>query len=65
MGNKKPKRVLVTFTAEQWEALESMRGELGRSDADIVRNIVVFWLMNAKYGIDQKKVPFLQGELNE
>jgi len=60
MGNKKPKRVLVTFTAEQWESLKSMKGELGRSDADIVRNIVVFWLMNVKYGINQKN-PLFKG----
>jgi len=65
MSNKKPKRVLVTFTAEQWHTLEGLKGELGRSDADVVRNIVVFWLMNAKYGIDQKKVRFLESGISE
>ena len=30
MGNKPVKRVLVTFTAEQWKILETLKGELGQ-----------------------------------
>lgn len=38
------KRVQVTFTDEQWNLLEMLRGEMGEGDADIVRNIVLAWL---------------------
>lgn len=38
------KKVQVTFTAEQWELIETLRGELGSGDADVVRNIVLAWL---------------------
>lgn len=48
MSNKKPKRVLVTFTPEQWSILESLKGQIGRSDADVVRNIIVTWLIDKK-----------------
>jgi len=40
-----PKRVLVTFTPEQWRIIESLKGEMGRGDADAVRTIVVSWLI--------------------
>ncbi len=39
------KRVLVTFTPEQWRIIEAMKGEFGRGDADAVRTIVVSWLI--------------------
>ena len=38
------KRVQVTFTNEQWEMIESMKGEMGNTTAEIVRNIVLAWL---------------------
>ncbi len=65
MGNKPVKRVLVTFTAEQWKILETLKGELGRSDADVVRNIIVTWLINKNFLVVQKKGQFLEGEINE
>ena len=40
----KSRRVLATFTSEQWRILESFRGTMGNSDAEIVRNIVIAWL---------------------
>jgi len=64
MSNKKPKRVLVTFTAEQWKILETLKGELGRSDADVVRNIIVSWLINKHFLVEQKKENLLEGEIN-
>jgi hypothetical protein len=39
------KRVQVTFTKEQWDLIEKLKGELGSSDSEIVRNIVIGWLM--------------------
>lgn len=49
------KRVLVTFTEKQWEAVENLRGELGDSDADIVRNIVLAWLSEKSFITDMAK----------
>lgn len=43
------KRVLVTFTAEQWKTIESLKGLVGRGDADLVRSIVLNWLMEKGY----------------
>jgi len=38
------KRIQVTFTDEQWEILQKLKGKMGESDADLVRNIVLAWL---------------------
>ena len=38
------KKVQVSFSDKQAELLEHFKGELGESDADIVRNIVIAWL---------------------
>ena len=38
------KRVQVTFTKAQWDLIETLRGELGDGDAEMVRNIVLAWL---------------------
>lgn len=46
---KMQKRVQVTFTESQWNILEYFRGELGDSDADIVRNIVLAWLSEKSF----------------
>jgi len=40
MGHK----VQVSFTDEQWELVSKIRGSMGKSDADVVRNIVLAWL---------------------
>lgn len=51
MKNKqlKIKRVQVTFTDEQWRIISKMRGSLGGSDANIVRNIVLAWLAEKSF----------------
>ena len=38
------KRVQVVFTEQQWELISNLRGEFGKGDADIIRNIVLSWL---------------------
>lgn len=43
------KRIQVSFTEKQWELLEKFKGELGESDADIVRNIVISWLSEKSF----------------
>jgi|Deesub1362A_J573_1020465.scaffolds.fasta_scaffold01285_6 hypothetical protein len=41
---EKVKRVQVTFTKNQWGLIEKLRGTLGQTDAEIIRNIVLMWL---------------------
>ncbi len=40
---------MVTFTPEQLRVLRTLRGNLGRGDAEVVRTIVVSWLMANGY----------------
>ena len=51
----KSKRVQVSFTEKQWEMIETLRGELGDNDADIVRNIVLAWLAEKSFVTDTTK----------
>ena len=43
------KRVQVSFTTKQWELIQKLQGELGNSDSDIVRNIVIAWLAEKSF----------------
>lgn len=45
----KSKRVQVSFTDEQWRIILKMKGTLGETDADIVRNIVLAWLSEKSF----------------
>ena len=45
----KKKRVQVAFTQNQWNLIDSFRGEFGDGDADIVRNIVLAWLAEKSF----------------
>jgi hypothetical protein len=38
------KHVLVTLTDEQHRCLSSLRGKMGSSDAEVLRNIFLAWL---------------------
>lgn len=49
------KRVLVSFTDEQFDILDSLKGEFGKSDAEIVRNIVLAWLSEKSFVSDSVK----------
>ncbi len=46
MKNRKSgvKRVQVSFTEGQWKLLERLKATMGKTDADVVRNIVLAWL---------------------
>lgn len=46
---KEMKRIQVTFTKEQWELIEKLKGEMGIMDSEIVRNIVMGWLMEKSF----------------
>ena len=43
------KRVQVTFNEEQWRIISKMKGFLGNTDADVVRNIVLAWLSEKSF----------------
>lgn len=43
------KKIQVSFSDKQAELLECFKGELGDSDADIVRNIVIAWLSEKSF----------------
>lgn len=53
MGDKK--RIQVAFTEGQWNLIEKLRGEMGNTDADIVRNIVISWLSEKSFISDTVK----------
>ena len=38
------KKIQLVLTDEQWKIVESLRGTMGESDADLLRNIVISWL---------------------
>ncbi|MEM3526039.1 MAG: hypothetical protein QXV37_01370 [Candidatus Jordarchaeaceae archaeon] len=53
------KRVQVTFTERQWALIEKLQGEMGMTDADIIRNIVLAWLAEKSfisYSIKKEKM---------
>ena len=37
-------KVQISFTDEQWEIIKKLKGHLGKTDTDAVRNIVISWL---------------------
>jgi len=43
------KKIQVSFSDRQLELLERLKGELGETDADVVRSIVVAWLAEKSF----------------
>lgn len=43
------KRVQVNFTKEQYELLQKLKGELGNSDSEVVKNISIAWLTEKSF----------------
>jgi len=48
-----PKKIQVTFTDGQWKLVEKLRGTIGDSDSEIVRNIVISYLSEKSYIKDE------------
>jgi len=48
-----PKKIQVTFTNGQWKLIEKLRGTIGDSDSEIVRNIVISYLSEKSYIKDE------------
>ncbi|MCD6371235.1 MAG: CopG family transcriptional regulator [Candidatus Aenigmarchaeota archaeon] len=38
------KRVQVTFSPSQWKLIEKLKGKMGNTDSQVIRNIVLSWL---------------------
>lgn len=47
--NRDTKRIQVTFTERQWRLIEKLQGEMGMSNAEIVRNITIAWLSEKSF----------------
>jgi len=43
------RKVQVTFSNGQWKLLEKLRGAIGDTDSEIVRNIVISYLSEKSY----------------
>jgi hypothetical protein len=44
-----PKKVQVTFSDGQWRLVEKLKGTIGDTDSEIVRNIVISYLSEKSY----------------
>jgi len=47
-GRKEFNKIPVTFNDKQWEEIEKYRGIFGNKRAEIVRSIVLNWIINKK-----------------
>ena len=51
----KMKRVQVSFTSGQWKLIEKLKGVMGSTDSDVVRNIVLAWLTEKSFIVSEVK----------
>jgi hypothetical protein len=58
------KRIQVTFTKEQWKLIEKLKGEMGITDSEIVRNIVMGWLMEKSFISSTLKLKLFKHQSN-
>lgn len=56
------KRIQVSFTEQQWKLLNHFKGELGESDAEVIRNIVMSWLAEKGFIADTVKTKIKNGK---
>ncbi|ASJ10140.1 CopG family transcriptional regulator [Thermococcus sp. P6] len=61
---KETKRIQVIFTQEQYELLQALKGEMGLSDSEVIRNIVLSWLMEKSF-ISTRVKSKIEGKKNE
>jgi len=43
------KKIQVTFSDGQWKVMERLKGTIGDTDSEIVRNIVIAYLSEKSY----------------
>ena len=49
------KRVQVSFTLSQWKLIEKLKGVMGSTDSDVIRNIVLTWLTEKSFIVNEVK----------
>ncbi len=53
MSNKsvknETKRIHLSLTKKQYELIKMLKGEMGNTDAEIIRNIVIAWLAEKSF----------------
>ena len=47
-GEGKKMKIPITFNAEQIKLIENLEGILGNTKAEIIRNIVINWILTNK-----------------
>jgi hypothetical protein len=60
--NEDMKGIQVTFTKEQWDLIEKLKGELGITDSEVIRNIVLGWLMEKSFISTRLKNKIFEGK---
>ena len=48
-----PRKVQVTFSDGQWNIIEKLKGIIGDTDSELVRNVVVAYLSEKSYIKDE------------
>lgn len=55
-NNEKLKsKIPITFNSKQLKLIEDYKGILGNTKAEIIRNIVINWLLEKKFGGDKNE----------
>ena len=58
---RKKKRVQVAFTEQQWKVISALRGTMGETDAEIVRNLVISWIAEKSLAAEAAKKNIREG----
>jgi len=48
-SKKETKRIHLSLTKKQYELIKMLKGEMGNTDAEIVRNILLSWLAEKSF----------------
>jgi len=48
-NGKQVKRIQVIFTRDQYNLIQKLKGEMGLTDSEVIRNIVLGWLMEKSF----------------
>jgi hypothetical protein len=49
MNGTKAKRIQIILTDEQYSLLQGLKGELGSSDSEVARNVILAWLAEKSF----------------
>jgi len=62
-------KIQITLSEEQVDLIETFKGKLGNTQAEIIRNIVLAWLSEKSFISDSVKKNnkniYFRGEMNE